>query len=67
MVVGRLYDISHDLFAIERLWSKVTVFDEVETDTGRAMTLKRLKKLRDDVNVVITELEQETEEEAWLS
>ena len=66
MEVSRLYPISRELFSIERLWSKITVFCEIETATGRKATLHRLKKLRDDLDKVVKELEAEQEMEAWL-
>jgi hypothetical protein len=64
--VDRIYAIANEIAAIERLWSMVTVFCEVETNTGRAMNLKRLKQLRTDIDEVINELEEEQENESWL-
>ena len=66
MKVGRIYDIDMRWCRIKRLWSLETVFSDVPSDKGRQETLERLRRHRDDVDKVITELEIETEEEAWL-
>lgn len=66
MEVGRIYEINSRWFRIMRLWAFETVFSTVPSEQGRKDTLQRLKKHRDDVGEVITELEEEMESESWL-
>ena len=66
MKVGRIYEINSRWYAIMRLWSMETVFSASPSEEGRKDTLQRLKVHRDDVSKVITELEQELENESWL-
>lgn len=66
MRVDRLYSVDRLWVKILRLWSRVTVFEELDSDRGRELNLERLKEFRTEVDKVINELETEQEMESWL-
>ena len=66
MKVDRLSEVHSRWCSVLRLWSQETVFSKHETDNGRAMTLTRLTELRDKLNEIIAELNDEIEASTWL-